>query len=117
MEVLIVDDDAGIGEMMADALRCEGYSVSWAANGREAMQQLRLFGDPPRLILLDLSMPVMNGWQFRDEQVRDPQLARIPVVVLSGEDLAPQGVAEVLRKPVDMVRLLGTVRSYCGHSG
>jgi CheY-like chemotaxis protein len=115
--VLIVDDDFDIRGLMTNILQIEGYHVLAAANGREALETLRS-GARPRLILLDLMMPVMNGWQFRCEQLLDDRLAAIPVVVLSGaadvgERARTIGASGILRKPVDLDVLLEVVGRYC----
>jgi two-component system, chemotaxis family, chemotaxis protein CheY len=114
--VLLVEDDADIRSTIADILSLEGYRVVTAKNGKEALQRLR---DVPRpfLILLDLMMPDMNGWEFREKQLGCRELSSIPVVVLSGGGMieratASLGAAEYLRKPVDIDRLLATVQSY-----
>jgi CheY-like chemotaxis protein len=114
--VLIVEDDADLREMMAQLLALEGYDAAIAANGRDALDYLRR-GATPRLILLDLMMPVMDGWEFRREQQRDPAIASVPVVVLSALDRgrANDVIADdFLKKPLDFDRLLHLVRSYCG---
>src|SRR5207248_348981 len=80
--VLIVEDDASSREGLADALRAESYTVATARNGREAFAYLRSQGRP-NLILLDLDMPEMDGWEFRDRQLRNPALASIPVVLMT----------------------------------
>jgi CheY-like chemotaxis protein len=80
--VMVVDDERDIRRGIADALELEGYEVVEAADGREALQKLRR-SERPAAIVLDLMMPGMNGWQFRDEQRRDPELAGIPVIVVS----------------------------------
>jgi len=105
--VLIVDDDRDMREVLVDLFALEGYRVSAAANGRQALKEARRH--PPDIILLDLMMPVMTGWQFRAEQARDPGLARVPVVVMSGfaEGL---DVAAVLPKPFVLDEVLDTVR-------
>jgi len=108
--ILVVDDDEALRELLKLLLTAEGYRVGGAANGREALGYLRQT-KPPSLILLDLSMPVMNGWQFRQEQKNDPALALIPVVVLSGEADLPRvatslGVAAHFSKPVEIAELL-----------
>src|SRR5262245_34872901 len=90
--VLIVDDDYDIRATLHEILSDEGYDVASSANGFEALQALRS-GTAPCLILLDLMMPVMDGWQFRAQQLSDPTLASIPVVVLS----ADAGVAQKSR--------------------
>jgi len=93
-----------------------GYRVLTAANGRDALSSLRS-GEPVALVLLDLVMPLMDGWKFRAEQQRDPCLKHIPVIVVSGEpNLAYQaqalGVEAYLEKPTPIRRLLSTVRTW-----
>jgi CheY-like chemotaxis protein len=116
--VLIVEDDADLREMMAQLLTLEGFQAETAANGRDALEYLRR-GDPPDVILLDLMMPVMDGWEFRRRQREDPALAKVPVVVLSALD-ATRAVdldeAAFLKKPLDFDRLLQLVRRYCQNS-
>src|SRR5262245_27261653 len=113
--VLIVEDDADLRDMMAQLLALEGYQTVAVGNGREALEYLRSAG-PPDLILLDLMMPVMDGWEFRRRQTADPALASVPVVILSALD--PNRASDVpaaafLKKPLDFDRLLQLVRSYC----
>ena len=113
--ILIVEDDADLREMMAQLLALEGFGAHAVANGREALEYLE-DGDPPRLILLDLMMPVMDGWEFRREQQRDPRVADIPVIVLSALDQSRAGnidEAAFLKKPLDFDRLLHLGRHYC----
>jgi len=113
--VLIVEDDADLREMIAQLLALEGFAAHAVANGREALEYLH-DADPPRLILLDLMMPVMDGWEFRREQQRDPKTAGVPVIVLSALDQSRAGnIAEAafLKKPLDFDRLLDLVRHYC----
>src|SRR5437588_12112485 len=80
--VLVVEDDAVLNGAIKMLLEWEGYEVDCAANGSDALDRLREQGRPS-VILLDLLMPVLSGWEFRDEQKRDPALADIPVVVVS----------------------------------
>src|SRR5438874_8753476 len=80
--ILVVDDDPGIVESLKDLLEAEGYHVETASNGREALDMLRA-RQRPNLILLDLTMPEMDGFEFRDEQEWDPRFSEIPVVVIS----------------------------------
>ena len=80
--VMVVEDDVDIRRGVVDALELEGYEVVEAGDGREALRKLRELARPAAIVL-DLMMPGMNGWQFRDEQQRDPELARIPVIVVS----------------------------------
>ena len=81
--LMIVEDDADISEALAEALEDHGHTVIVAADGQEALDKLRAAAVLPRLILLDLMMPVMDGWQFRAAQRQDANLAEIPVVLLS----------------------------------
>ena len=113
--LLIVEDYPSIRDAVRELLELEGYCVDTAENGEIGLQRLRA-DVAPCLILLDLSMPIMDGSQFRREQLADPQLAHIPVVVLS--TIPPEGAkAEQLRalayftKPVDLDALLSTIRA------
>lgn len=112
-EVLVVDDDIGALDALTDLLDSDGYAVAQARSGREAMTYLR--GNPlPRLIILDLLMPEMDGWQFLEERKKDGKLAAIPVVVLTA--LGPGVTVDanaVLYKPLNVERFLRTVREYC----
>ena len=115
--ILVVDDDPDILETTRFVLECAGYRVSTAANGTEALTRLHAEA-APCVILLDLMMPVMNGWEFRAEQARDPGLAAIPVIVVTGAGkAAPEavslGAACLLEKPVDLTTLLSMVQLYC----
>jgi len=113
--ILIVEDDADLREMMAQLLTLEGYRASTVANGREALEYLS-GGDKPDVILLDLMMPVMDGWEFRRQQQADAQLSNVPVIVLSALDqnrASDVNAAAFLKKPLDFDRLLELVRQYC----
>ena len=114
--VLIVEDDADLREMMAQLLTLEGYTAAAVANGREALEYLHDGHDKPNVILLDLMMPVMDGWEFRRRMQADPSIAELPVIVLSALD--PSRARDVdatafLRKPLDFDRLLSLVRQHC----
>jgi CheY-like chemotaxis protein len=103
--------------VLVEILEDEGYRVSTATNGMEALTYLRQEVDRPSLILLDLGMPVMTGWEFREEQLGDATLADIPVVVLSATiDLQSKAaalqVAGCLDKPVTIDALLSMVEQY-----
>lgn len=87
MQVLIVDDDAAMREALCDTLELQGHQTNMVANGREALEHLGRFA-PPCLILLDLMMPLMNGWEFREAQLKDPQISGIPVVVISAHAIS-----------------------------
>jgi CheY-like chemotaxis protein len=116
-KILVIEDDATTRDAVAITLRDGGYAVSEAANGQEALHHLRST-TPPNLILLDLRMPVMNGWEFRKQQTQDPALQSIPVVIVSADANVPQkaaalGVTGYLIKPVDPDKLLEAVQRYC----
>ena len=116
--ILIVDDDPGFLKWVAAALAAHGYRVATASDGREALARLRESG-PPSLILLDLLMPGVDGWQFREAQLQDPALASIPTVVMTAisRDYVKAGYlpgVEVLPKPFDLPQLLAFVRQQCG---
>jgi CheY-like chemotaxis protein len=116
--VLIVDDDYAIRMMLTEALEDAGYHVMSAENGSQALTLLRELPTPPSVILLDLMMPVMNGWTFYMEQQADAQLAAIPVIILSARpnlqhEAFMMTVNEFLQKPVDIVSLLAIVDRYC----
>lgn len=111
--ILVVDDDDGIREALAELLEYEGYSTAMASNGAQALIKLRE-GEPPRLILLDLMMPVMNGYEFLKARQEDAQLSLIPVLVLTaGGPASGLGDTEVLAKPVDLERLLARIDHLC----
>jgi CheY-like chemotaxis protein len=104
--VLVVEDEAPARAGMEQLLRASGYDAVGAANGQAALDLLRS-GIRARVIILDLMMPVMDGWAFRREQLRDPQLAHIPVIVLSALHHGwVEGIPPTLPKPIDVGRLL-----------
>jgi CheY-like chemotaxis protein len=111
--VLVVEDEDELREMMREALELNGYSVVAVPEGQRALDEL------PRiehlcLVLLDLLMPGMNGWDFFAELRRRPELAHVPVVVhSSAPSRAPAGVTRVVQKPLVLERLLGIVSEYC----
>ncbi len=121
--IMIVEDDCAIGEALRDVLVEEGYQVQLLPNGQEAVDCLRRNTQVPRLIIVDLLMPVMDGRHFCDELTRDPELAGIPVVVISGaarlgEQAGDLEVVECMTKPIDLRRLLHTIETHCpGQSG
>ena len=111
--ILVVDDEPDIREMISEMLLLDGYRVRTAPNGKIALGQARL--NRPDLIVLDLMMPVMNGWQFLEAQQEDPCLAGIPVVVVTAAlDARVEGAAMLLRKPFDLDTLLKAVARLCG---
>ena len=115
--VLLVDDHEEARDALAMLLRNEGFAVREASDGQEALDAL-YDGPRPCLVVLDLMMPGMDGWEFRRRQLRSPLFARIPTVVLSGHanlSAAATGLSahEVMPKPVAFGRLLELVRDYC----
>ena len=119
--ILVVEDDDELRSALSDSLMVEGYDVSTASNGLEALNSLK-HGPTPLLILLDLMMPVMNGWQFRNAQKEDPTLAKIPVIVLSAvgnhvQKVEPLDAVAFMRKPFDLEVLLATVDRYANDPG
>ena len=114
--VLLVDDDAEFRRDVADVLRLEGWDVREAAHGAEALAYLR-GGLEPQLILLDIEMPVMTGWDFCEVRRTDETLSTIPVVILSGTAGASRenpyaGVAAVLGKPFTVDALFDVIRRF-----
>ena len=114
--VLIVEDDDGAREALSDCLEMEGITVASARNGREALEYLHSRSPLPKIILLDLFMPVMTGWEFRAAQKKDAAIANIPVVVVTafGSGVTKQIDANlIMHKPLDLDRLITVIRDYC----
>ncbi len=114
--VLLVEDDVDVREVITDVLSESGYEAVPVPHGQAALDWLRS-SDAPALILLDLMMPVMDGYQFRAAQQADRALAPIPVVVLTahgnaGDAVERLGAAAYLRKPVRLEELLDTIAKY-----
>ncbi|WP_437969254.1 response regulator [Sorangium sp. So ce260] len=119
--ILVVEDDLDIRSILSQLLVFEGYDVEEASDGAEALAMLRR-DPPPALILLDLMMPIMDGWQLRAELQRDPALSSIPVVIVSADVRAEQEasrlrVAGLLKKPLQIEPLLELVHRICGAPG
>jgi CheY-like chemotaxis protein len=113
--IMVVDDDDDIRETLVGLLEDEGYPVKAFPTGRDALDAL-LAGLEPRVILLDLMMPVMDGAEFRRAQLADPKLAPIPVILITAAGLEPikrSDYSEVLRKPLKIDRVLASIASYC----
>ena len=115
--ILLVEDDADSRACMASLLELEGYAVETAADGEEALRRLRN-GLAPGLIVLDLMMPGMDGFQFRKEQLQDPKLSAIPVVIYSGHHDAKDNTALLtpnayIQKPIDFDTFLDLVGAHC----
>lgn len=120
--VLLVEDDADTRDALLALLEGSGYEVTVADNGRRALAALRM-GLRPCVILLDLAMPVMDGFAFRRSQLDDPDLAAIPVLVVSGGGWANEtdarrlGMATFFRKPMDVDAFFAAVAESCGPDG
>jgi two-component system, chemotaxis family, chemotaxis protein CheY len=115
--VLIVDDDPDLLEVTSFVIEGEGLAVETAKHGEEALALLRA-GRLPMLVLLDLMMPVMNGWEFLDEVSKDPMLRAIPVVVLTaGDHTHVPGAMAILIKPMDLGELIRVVERYVSGDG
>ena len=116
--VLVVEDDEDVREFMELLLSTSGYETMSAADGVEALDKMRQ--RLPCMVLLDLQMPRMDGWQFRKHQLRDPRLAKVPVVCITAF-LEPHVVTRrlglrCLPKPADFPSVLNEVRAICGPS-
>lgn len=111
MKILIVDDEQDLLDSLAEFFQDEGFSVATARNGAEALAQLGN-SDLPSVVILDLLMPVMSGIEVYETMQSNPRLARLPVVVSTSDpSRAPSGVL-IMKKPVNLARLLSTVRQY-----
>jgi CheY-like chemotaxis protein len=119
--ILIVEDDAAIREDLSELLRDEGYDVLTACNGAQGLDVLHLLrscGQRPCLVLLDLMMPVMDGWAMVREMIEDPTLRDLPVFVVSGaanvsSEATALGAAGYLPKPFRWDALIGVLRQHC----
>ena len=117
-DILIVEDDEVIRDLLKEALEMEGYRTRTAANGQEALQVLHGVLSPC-LILLDLMMPVMNGWQFLESKKTDDTLKPIPVVVMTAATngkLRSLDTEGLMRKPIDLNVLTNWVERFCGQN-
>ncbi len=117
--VLLVEDDAAIRASLSDILSDEGYHVLTARNGREGIHMLTSTREEVSVILLDLMMPVMDGFAFRREQLLDPAIAGIPVIVLSADGrvstkASTMGANAALQKPIHLDEMLDAVVRFCG---
>src|SRR6516162_8634484 len=111
--ILVVEDDEAIRDILQFALEEHGYTVSFAANGQDGISVLKQMGQPC-LILLDLMMPVMDGWEFAHAMEKDRRLKNNPIVLVTAscEKIESIPYKEVLKKPLDIHRLFDTVGRY-----
>ncbi len=113
--VLIVEDDQEIRSLLKEAIELEGFEAHVAANGKEALGILSN-SVTPSLILLDLMMPVMNGWQFLEVKNNDSNICNIPVVVITAATDSKAGEVKsqgIMKKPIDLDVLVGWIKKYC----
>jgi two-component system chemotaxis response regulator CheY len=117
--ILVVEDNDDIRDAISEALELEGFSVETARNGKEGLAKLRKTAGPT-LVLLDLMMPVMNGWEFLDAQKKDPTLRNHRVVTISAvdpsisiDDPTPLDTDGSIRKPLSLESIWQEVRKHC----
>ena len=114
--ILIIDDDLDICNAISLVLERDGFSVAKAANGKDGLALLAQLDPKPCLVLLDLWMPEMNGWDFYEHMRCDPELRSIPVIVMTAYGKREQSSLKWLRKPIDMETLLEAVHSSCSQT-
>ena len=110
-KILLVEDDDDLRDAVAESLEVEGHRVESAMNGADALAKLNA-GARPDVILLDLMMPVMDGWQFRAAQLADPKHADIPVIVITAAGAMKEQIEQIIRKPFvpeDLFRAVAAV--------
>jgi CheY-like chemotaxis protein len=115
--ILLIEDDEAIRSVLHDFLEYFGFQVETASNGKEGLQKISQIR--PALILLDAMMPVMDGWEFREQQLKNPDFANIPVVLLSaGQNFEKKalalGITKILTKPVTIEELIKVVKMFTG---
>lgn len=118
MPVLIVEDDPDTRETLLQLMQLKGLTVKSAENGQEAWDLLAA-GERPCLILMDLMMPVLSGWELRERMLADEELRKLPVVILSAtaDSASTLGAVAVLSKPVEFDELERLVLRYCRRDG
>jgi CheY-like chemotaxis protein len=120
-KILLVDDSVDHQELLTMLFEEEGFDLKCASNGKEALELLRSMPELPAFILLDMMMPIMDGYTFRENQIKNPRLASIPVVVMTADNSVVAkskdlGVAEFINKPANIEDLLEAAKRYCGGS-
>ena len=118
--ILLVEDDVDIADALKDVLTDQGHSVQIARNGKEALEMLS-HGDLPQLIFLDLMLPLMDGPQFREAQLRDVRICHIPVVIVSADRAVEEraremGVEAWLAKPTTPEKILDAAERYAANA-
>ena len=117
MDILIVDDNESHRTLLITFLEDVGYTVDTAGDGQEALSSLGQSADVPKVILLDIAMPLMTGWEFVRAVQRDARLAAIPIVIMTAlgaleHNEIPDGAVAFLEKPLDLVALEMILRVY-----
>lgn len=117
-DIFVVEDSKDIRDLIQLLYESEGYHVELAIHGQDALDKLKRRTTRPGVILLDLMMPGMDGFQFRREQERDPALSQIPVIIMSADANAENkalnvGAQGYLKKPVALKTLLAVAEKYC----
>jgi two-component system, chemotaxis family, chemotaxis protein CheY len=111
--VVLVEDDRDLARAICAAVEAEGFAIVHLGNSEAGLDYLSN-SPPPLLILLDLNMPVVNGWEFRRRQTQDPRIANVPVIVMSAHQTGvladATGVSFYLKKPFSLDTLLGYIR-------
>jgi CheY-like chemotaxis protein len=112
-DIVLIENDEALREALTDALQLEGFKVVQACDGRQGLEILQEHPDSA-LVLLDLAMPVMSGWQFLEAMRQDSRLSALPVIAMSAtrHQTAPAGTHGILQKPMSLDILLGTVAHY-----
>ncbi|MEO5968926.1 MAG: response regulator [Bdellovibrionia bacterium] len=115
--ILVIEDDTVILEYLSKLLEWEGYLVQCASNGSDALKLLQSVSPLPGLILLDLAMPIMDGFQFREAQESDGRIAVIPVVIMTADRNVESksmkiGAKDFVKKPLDFDDVLSTILRY-----
>jgi CheY-like chemotaxis protein len=117
-KILLVEDDQDIRETLVELLQEEGYDVLFAENGQVGLDKLESIKDLPNLILLDLMMPIKDGFQFCLEKEANPKFSHIPVVVMSADGHIRENQQRVnasayLKKPLDIYQVIDVVQRFC----
>ena len=113
MKVLVVDDEEDIRDSLEEFFLDEGFNVASAADGADALEQLKTGNEPPCVVILDLLMPMVSGNEVYESMRQDPRLSKVPVIVSTSDpSRAPSG-PPIMRKPINLDQLLHVVRRYC----
>lgn len=111
--IMVVEDNDDLRMLYEEALQLEGYKVILASNGLEALNLLKKYPHRPNVIILDLMMPVMDGWTFLEERKKDSSLAQIPIVICSASKENIPTNLKFLKKPIELDQLIDVAIQYC----